>query len=79
MLDRLITKGPVPSIIRTGSAPKEGVWRKDRLRLAGHVMLAEEIVWHQNKPRSSRVSQVGCNTLGSDSQCRPKQGSEAAG
>jgi CRISPR-associated exonuclease Cas4 len=42
MLDRLITKGPVPSIIRTGSAPKEGVWRKDRLRLAGYVMLAEE-------------------------------------
>lgn len=41
-LDRLVTKGSIPSIIRTGSAPQDGVWKKDRLQLAGYAMLAEE-------------------------------------
>jgi len=41
-LDRLVTDGHVPSIIKTGSAPDDGVWKKDRLQLAGYAMLAEE-------------------------------------
>lgn len=41
-LDRLVTDGHVPSIIKTGFAPDDGVWKKDRLQLAGYAMLAEE-------------------------------------
>jgi CRISPR-associated exonuclease Cas4 len=41
-LDRLVIKGHVPSIIKTGSAPDDGVWKKDRLQLAGYAMLTEE-------------------------------------
>lgn len=41
-LDRLVTNGRVPSVIRTGLAPEDGVWKKDRLQLAGYAMLAEE-------------------------------------
>lgn len=40
-LDRL-TPGFIPSIIRTGQAPAEGVWKKDRLMLAGYSMLLGE-------------------------------------
>ncbi|MGC9514632.1 CRISPR-associated protein Cas4 [Methanocrinis sp.] len=38
------TKGTVqiPSIIKTGSPPETGVWRSDRLRLAGYAMLLED-------------------------------------
>ena len=41
-LDRLVTDGHVPSIIKTGFAPDDGVWKKDRLQLAGYAMLTEE-------------------------------------
>ena len=41
-LDRLVTNGHVPSIIKTGFAPDDGVWKKDRLQLAGYAMLTEE-------------------------------------
>ena len=41
-LDRLVTDGHVPSIIKTGFAPDDGVWKKDRLQLAGYSMLTEE-------------------------------------
>jgi CRISPR-associated exonuclease Cas4 len=41
-LDRLIKNGYVPSIIRTGMAPAEGIWKSDRLKLAGICMLIEE-------------------------------------
>lgn len=41
-LDRLVTNGHVPSIIKTGFAPDDGVWKKDRLQLAGYSMLTEE-------------------------------------
>jgi CRISPR-associated exonuclease Cas4 len=41
-LDRLVTEGHVPSIVRSGSAPDDGVWKRDRLLLAGYAMLAEE-------------------------------------
>ena len=35
-LDRLVTNGSVPSIIITGFAPDDGVWKKDRLQTAGN-------------------------------------------
>jgi CRISPR-associated exonuclease Cas4 len=41
-LDRLVTEGKVPSIIRTGLAPEDGVWKRDRLQLTGYCVLAEE-------------------------------------
>jgi CRISPR-associated exonuclease Cas4 len=41
-LDRLIANGHIPSIIRTGFAPRDGVWKKDRLQMAGYAMLVEE-------------------------------------
>lgn len=40
-LDRL-APGRVPSIIRTGNAPPEGVWKKDRIMLAGYSLLLGE-------------------------------------
>jgi CRISPR-associated exonuclease Cas4 len=40
-LDRLAAGG-VPSIIRTGKAPTEGVWKRDRLMLAGYCLLLAE-------------------------------------
>jgi CRISPR-associated exonuclease Cas4 len=40
-LDRL-APGCTPSLIRTGQAPEEGVWRKDRLMLAGYSLLLAE-------------------------------------
>jgi CRISPR-associated exonuclease Cas4 len=42
-LDRLVKKDPpLPSIIRSGLPPEEGVWRADRLRLAGYALLIED-------------------------------------
>jgi CRISPR-associated exonuclease Cas4 len=41
-LDRLVTKGRVPSIVRAGSAPEDGVWKRDRLMLAGYALLLAE-------------------------------------
>lgn len=41
-LDRLVTEGHVPSIVRSGSAPDDGVWKRDRLQLAGYAMLVDE-------------------------------------
>jgi len=40
-LDRL-APGFTPSLIRTGQAPEDGVWKKDRLMLAGYGMLLGE-------------------------------------
>ena len=40
-LDRL-APGSTPSLIRTGKAPQEGVWKKDRLMLAGYALLLGE-------------------------------------
>jgi CRISPR-associated exonuclease Cas4 len=40
-LDRL-APGGIPSLIRTGKAPQEGVWKKDRLMLAGYALLLGE-------------------------------------
>lgn len=56
ILDRLVRPEPrhgilgmllggdemIPSVVRTGRAPGEGVWRRDRIQLAGYAMLLEE-------------------------------------
>ncbi|NYT02763.1 MAG: Dna2/Cas4 domain-containing protein [Methanosarcinales archaeon] len=43
-LDRLVSRGPelVPSLIRGGNPPETGVWKRDRLQLAGYALLVEE-------------------------------------
>jgi CRISPR-associated exonuclease Cas4 len=41
-LDRLVIGAEVPSIVRTGAAPQEGVWKRDRLQLAGYALLLGE-------------------------------------
>lgn len=40
-LDRLTARG-MPALIRTGRAPQDGIWKKDRLMLAGYAMLLAE-------------------------------------
>jgi CRISPR-associated exonuclease Cas4 len=40
-LDRL-APGSTPSIIRTGKAPQDGIWKRDRLMLAGYALLLGE-------------------------------------
>ena len=40
-LDRL-APGSTPSIIRTGKAPEDGIWKRDRLMLAGYALLLGE-------------------------------------
>jgi CRISPR-associated exonuclease Cas4 len=40
-LDRL-APGSMPSLIRTGKAPEEGIWKRDRLMLAGYALLLGE-------------------------------------
>lgn len=43
--DKLITIGDelVPSIIKTGSMPENGVWKNDRVQLTAYAILIEEI------------------------------------
>ncbi len=40
-LDRLAAGG-TPSLIRTGKAPQDGIWKRDRLMLAGYALLLGE-------------------------------------
>ncbi|MEI8003350.1 MAG: Dna2/Cas4 domain-containing protein [Methanothrix sp.] len=40
-LDRL-APGSTPCIIRTGKAPEDGIWKRDRLMLAGYALLLGE-------------------------------------
>jgi CRISPR-associated exonuclease Cas4 len=40
-LDRL-APGSTPSIIRTGRAPPDGIWKRDRILLAGYALLLGE-------------------------------------
>jgi len=40
-LDRL-APGGTPSLIRTGKAPQDGIWKRDRLMLAGYALLLGE-------------------------------------
>ncbi len=63
-LDRLVTKGRVPSIIRAGLAPEDGVWKRDRLMLAGYALLLAEKYGEKvsrglvEYPRSAAVREV---------------------
>jgi CRISPR-associated exonuclease Cas4 len=41
-LDRLVFPNLVPSLVRTGSCPPDGVWKSDRLALAGYSLLLDE-------------------------------------
>ena len=43
--DKLITIGDelIPSIIKTGSMPENGVWKSDRVQLTAYAILVEEI------------------------------------
>ena len=40
-LDRL-AHGGIPSIIRTGRAPEDGIWKRDRIMLSGYALLLGE-------------------------------------
>lgn len=40
-LDRMVSKA-VPSLIRTGKAPQEGIWKRDRIMLSGYALLLGE-------------------------------------
>ncbi len=68
-LDRLVTKGRIPSIIRAGSAPEDGIWKRDRLMLAGYaLLLAEKYGERVNKgfveyPRSASVREVEIHSV----------------
>ncbi len=68
-LDRLVAKGRVPSIIRAGSAPEDGVWKRDRLMLAGYaLLLAEKYGEKVSKglveyPRSAAVREVEIHSV----------------
>jgi CRISPR-associated exonuclease Cas4 len=48
-LDRL-APGCTPSIIRTGQAPKDGIWKRDRILLAGYGLLLGDM-------HNSRINQ----------------------
>lgn len=67
-LDRLASGG-VPSIIRTGNAPTEGVWKSDRLILAGYsILLAEMKNQHIDRglveyPRQGLVRSVDIHSI----------------
>ncbi len=67
-LDRL-APGFTPSLIRTGQAPEDGVWKKDRLMLAGYgMLLGEKHNLRINQglveyPRSGLVRQVQIHSV----------------
>jgi CRISPR-associated exonuclease Cas4 len=67
-LDRL-APGFTPSLIRTGQVPEDGVWKKDRLMLAGYGMLLGEkhnVRINQGLveyPRSGLVRQVQIHSV----------------
>lgn len=68
-LDRLVVSGSVPSVIRTGHAPEDGVWKKDRLMLAGYSMLLTEMYGKKvsrgfvEYPRSSVVREIEIHSV----------------
>ncbi len=59
-LDRPISDR-IPSIIRKGNAPQEGVWKRDRLMLAGYALLLGEkcgAIIYQGRIEYSRLGLV---------------------
>ncbi|MBN1235233.1 MAG: Dna2/Cas4 domain-containing protein, partial [Methanotrichaceae archaeon] len=67
-LDRL-APGGTPSLIRTGRAPESGIWKKDRLMLAGYaLLLGEKNKTHINQglveyPRQALVRAVQIHSV----------------
>lgn len=67
-LDRL-APGGTPSLIRTGKAPQDGIWKKDRLMLAGYaLLLGEKHKTHINQglveyPRQALVRAVQIHSV----------------
>lgn len=63
-LDRLVIGADVPSLVRTGAAPQEGAWKRDRLQLAGYALLLGEQCGRKidhglvEYPRSGAVREV---------------------
>jgi CRISPR-associated exonuclease Cas4 len=63
-LDRLVIGADVPSLVRTGAAPQEGTWKRDRLQLAGYALLLGEQCGRKidrglvEYPRSGAVREV---------------------
>jgi CRISPR-associated exonuclease Cas4 len=68
-LDRLVIGGCIPSIIRTGHAPEDGIWKRDRLMLAGYSLLLAETygkkvnIGYVEYPRSSAVREVEIHSI----------------
>jgi len=67
-LDRL-APGSIPSLIRTGKAPEDGIWKRDRLMLAGYaLLLGEKQKTHINQglveyPRQALVRAVQIHSV----------------
>lgn len=67
-LDRLAS-GRIPSLIRTGQAPQDGVWKRDRLMLAGYALMLSEMNQMRigkglvEYPRSGVVRQVQIHSI----------------
>jgi CRISPR-associated exonuclease Cas4 len=67
-LDRL-APGLTPSLVRTGQAPEDGIWKKDRFMLAGYGLILGEM--HNTKinqglveyPRSGIVRRVQIHSV----------------
>ncbi|NPV62085.1 MAG: Dna2/Cas4 domain-containing protein [Methanotrichaceae archaeon] len=60
-LDRLIFPDLVPSLIRTGSPPADGVWKSDRLALAGYSLMLDEM--HSTRVRQGLVEYARSGTV----------------
>jgi len=61
-LDRL-APGTTPSIIRTGQAPPNGIWKRDRIMLAGYALLLgerEKLQINRGQVEYPRSGQVRC-------------------
>ena len=67
-LDRL-APGSTPSLIRTGRAPQNGIWKRDRLMLAGYaLLLGDKCKSHINQglveyPRQALVRAVQIHSV----------------
>jgi CRISPR-associated exonuclease Cas4 len=67
-LDRL-APGSTPSLIRTGIAPQNGIWKRDRLMLAGYaLLLGDKCNSHINQglveyPRQAQVRAVQIHSV----------------
>lgn len=67
-LDRLTARG-MPALIRTGRAPQDGIWKKDRLMLAGYALLLAEEGRNGARGRDAKEGpKTGCVARGSEAK-----------